>query len=137
MRLKIVFLLLFITVKLIAQQANDIIGKYHLPNNLDVEIYKKGKIYNGKIIALNDYKNGQTKDIKNSDKSKKNDLLLGKVIITNLIYKPESKEWKGKMYGPEKGITLNLAVTEINENTITIVGSKYIFWKTMQWTKIK
>ena len=128
--------ILFFTTTIFAQQADDIVGKYHLPNDLDVEIFKDGKTYSGKIIALNNYP--EKKDIKNSDKSKRDDLLLGKVIITKLKFNSNEKEWEnGKMYGPDKGITVNLEVTEFNDNEITIVGSKFVFWKTMKWKKIK
>jgi len=129
-------LLLLVSTTLFAQQADDIIGKYSLPNSLDLEIFKDGSKYSGKIIALNDYP--ETKDIKNSDKSKRDDLLLGKVIITNLKFDKDEKKWKkGKMYGPDKGITLNLEITKYNKDEITIVGSKFVFWKTMKWKKIK
>ena len=128
--------ILFFTTTIFAQQADDIVGKYHLPNDLDVEIFKDGKTYSGKIIALNNYP--ETRDIKNSDKSKRDDLLLGKIIITKLKFNSNEKEWEnGKMYGPDKGITVNLEVTEFNDNEITIVGSKFVFWKTMKWKKIK
>ncbi len=122
-----------------AQQADDIIGKYHLPNDLDIEIFKvDDNIYNGKIIALNNYQNGETKDIKNPNKSKQNDSLLGKIIIKGLKFNSQEKEWEdGQMYGPDKGMTVNLEVTEYKENEITIVGSKFIFHKTMTWKKIK
>jgi len=129
-------LLLFVSINLFAQKSDDIIGKYHLPNGLDIEIYKDGNRYSGKIITLNDYP--ETKDVKNSKKAKRNDLLLGKVIITNLKFDKDEKEWeKGKMYGPDKGMIINLEVTEYNDDEITIVGSKFIFWKTMKWKKIK
>jgi uncharacterized membrane protein len=138
MKKKVVLLMLFVSVTLFAQQADDIIGKYRLPNKLDIEIYKNGNTYSGKIIALNGYQNGQTKDVKNSDKSKRNDNLLGKVIISNLKFDTSEKEWEdGKMYGPEKGMTVNLEITEFKDNYITIVGSKFVFWKTMKWQKIK
>jgi len=135
MKKKILLMTLFLSTSIFAQQADDIIGKYHLPNNLDIEIYKDGSSYSGKIIALNDY--SQTKDIKNSNKSKRNDDLLGKVIITKLKFDTSEKQWEdGKMYGPDKGMTVNLEVTEFKEEYITIVGSKFVFWKTMKWQKI-
>jgi uncharacterized membrane protein len=138
MKKKIVLLMLFVSVTLLAQQADDILGKYHLPNELDIEIYKNRNTYSGKIIALNGYQNGQTKDIKNSDKSKRDNNLLGKVIISNLKFDMSEKKWEdGKMYGPEKGIIVNLEITEFKEDYITIVGSKFVFWKTMKWQKIK
>ncbi len=137
MKLKILFAILFSANLLFAQNADDIIGKYHLPNKLDIEIVKyKGKYY-GRIIALNGYENGQTKDYKNPDKSKRDDLLLNKVIIGSLEFDKEEKEWiNGKMYGPEKGMIFNLKITEIRDNEIEVVGSKYLFWRTMVWEKL-
>lgn len=132
---KIVIILSFISFVGYAQQADDIVGKYHLPNGLDVEIYKSGDTFSGKIIALNNYP--ETKDVKNSNKSKRNDLLLGKEIITKLVFDADEKEWEdGIMYGPEKGMTVNLEVTHYAKDEITIVGSKFIFWKTMKWKRI-
>lgn len=134
----IAYIALFSMGILSAQQADDIIGKYHLPNELDIEIYKVGDKYNGKIIALNNYLDGETKDFKNSDKSKRNNLLLGKVIINGLQFDTKEEEWiNATMYGPQKGIVLNLKVTEMRENEIEVVGSKYLFWRTLSWQKIK
>ena len=131
------FLLFFIINSSFAQKADDLIGKYHLPNDLDIEIYKKGEKYYGKIIALNGYQDGQTIDYKNPDNSKQNTPLLGMVIIKDLEFDEESKEWiNGSMYGPEKGMIFNLKITEIREREIEVVGSKYFFWHTLKWIKI-
>jgi len=133
----ILALFLFITGIATAQKADDIIGKYHLPNKLDVVIYKTGDNYSGKIIALNGFENGQTTDVKNPDKSKRDTPLLGKVIITNLQFDEVEKQWiNGIMYGSEKGMNINLKITEMNEKEITVVGSKFILWKTLKWTRI-
>ncbi len=131
------FLILFSTTFTFAQQADDVIGKYHLPNKLDVEIFKRNGKYFGKIIALNGYENGRTTDIKNPDKSKRNRPLIGMVLIKDLEYDQKENQWvNGNMYGPEKGMVLNLEVTEIRKNEIVVVGSKYFFWKTLVWKKI-
>ena len=136
-RIKILFALLFIFSLAKAQKADDIIGKYHLPNDLDIEIYKVGNEYYGKIIALNGYEDGQTTDIKNPDDTKHNTLLLGMVIIKGLVFDNEDKEWiEGKMYGPEKGMVFNLKITEIREKEIEVIGSKYFFWHTLEWLRI-
>lgn len=130
-------IILLITTITYAQQADDIIGKYHLPNKLDVEIFKSNDKYSGKIIALNGYEDGQTTDFKNPDSSRKDDLLLGKMIIKNLEFDKVEKQWiNGEMYGPEKGMIFNLKVVEIRENEIEVVGSKYIFWHTLEWKKL-
>ena len=133
----IIALIMLFTINTFGQQADDIIGKYHLPNNLDVEIFKVNNKYQGKIIALNGYQDGQTIDFKNPEESKQNDLLIGKIIITDLEYDSVEKQWiNGSMYGPEKGIYLNLKVTEIRKSEIEIVGSKYLFWRTLVWQKL-
>ncbi len=133
----IIVAFLFLSLNIFAQKADDIIGKYHLPNKLDIEIYKKGNKYFGKVIALNGWENGQTKDYKNPDKAKRNEPLTGKTIIKNLEFDANEKEWiNGEMYGPEKGMFLNLKITEIRKNEIEVVGSKYFFWKTLIWEKI-
>lgn len=138
LRLRVtIFLIIFFTSISFAQQTNDIIGKYRLPNKLDVEIFEKEGKYFGKIIALNGHENGTEKDIKNPDKSKRNDPLIGKTIIENLEYDKKEKEWiNGRMYGPEKGLVFNLKITEIKQNEIVVVGSKYFFKKTIEWEKL-
>jgi len=135
--LKISLFFLLLSIPNFAQQEDDIIGKYLLPNNLEIEVYKENQYFSAKIIALNNYKEGQTKDCKNTDKSKRNELLLGKIVLTHLIFDSTTKQWKnGKMYAPDKGVTVNLKVTKINEKEATVVGSKYFFWKTITWKKI-
>ena len=120
-----------------AQNADAIIGKYLLPNDLEVELFKQGDNYFGKIVGLNNYEDGETKDVNNWDSSKRNDPLLGKLIIKNLEYDAEEKIWvNGEMYGPDKGINVNLKITEVTETGIIIVGSKYIMRKTMAWKRI-
>lgn len=131
-------LTLLITSLSFSQQADEVIGKYHLPNKLDIEIFEYNGRYFGKIIALNGYENGIIKDINNPDPSKREDPLIGKVIIKDLEYDQKEKEWRnGSMYGPEKGMFFKLKVTEIKQNEIVVVGSKFIFWKTLKWEKIK
>ena len=132
-------IIIFSTIYTFAQKADEIIGKYHLPNELNVEIYKDGDTFSGKIIALNNYKDGKvTTDVNNPDKSKRDDPLIGMVIIHDLEYDKDENQWtNGKMYGPEKGMIFNLKITEIGTKDIEVVGSKYFFWHTMKWGKIK
>lgn len=134
----ITFIFIFISSTTLAQQADEIIGRYHLPNELDIEIFKKDNTYSGRIIGLNNFKDGQTKDINNPEESQQNELLIGKVIINDLEYDKEKNEWvNGKMYGPEKGMIFNLKITEVSNKDIEVVGSKYLFWHTMKWEKIE
>jgi len=134
----IVSIIIFLSLQTLAQQSDKIIGKYHLPNDLDIEIFKNDNTYSGKIIALNNFKDGQTKDINNPEESEQNGLLIGKVIINNLEFNEEKNEWvNGEMYGPEKGMIFNLKITNVGQNEIEVVGSKYLFWHTMKWEKIE
>jgi len=136
-KLIIILLFLFMAGSVFSQKADDLIGKYRLPNKLDVEIFKENGKYYGKIIALRDFEEGQTTDINNPDQSKQNTPLIGLQIINDLEYDSENNKWlNGKMYGPEKGIVFNLKVIEMKEHEIVVVGSKYVFWKTLVWTKI-
>ncbi len=136
-KLVAVVILLLIAATGFAQKADDLIGKYRLPNKLDVEIYKTGDKYSGKIIALNNFEEGQTKDIKNPDKSKRNEHLLGMVIIKNLEYDSDEKKWlNGEMYGPEKGMFFHLKVNKVGNEKIEVVGSKYFFRRTLEWKKL-
>jgi len=133
----IIWLGIFIGSSVFAQQADKIIGKYRLPNKLDIEIFKEDGKYFGKIIGLNDYQDGQLKDINNPEESKRDEPLLGKVIIKNLEYDFKEEKWlNGSMYGPEKGMVFNLKITEVGKNEIEVVGSKYFMWRTLKWEKI-
>ena len=132
-----VSLILYFTSSLNAQQADIIVGKYRLPNKLDIEIFENSGKYFGKIIALNGFEDGQLKDINNPDRSQRNDLLLGKLIIKDLEYDNDEKQWlNGSMYGAEKGLYFNLLITEVRANEIAVVGSKFIMKKSLEWKKL-
>ncbi|MCK5846022.1 MAG: DUF2147 domain-containing protein [Bacteroidales bacterium] len=138
MKLLISILALLINLSVFSQNADDIIGRYHLPNSIDVELYRVGDKYFGKIIKLNNFENGQILDINNPDKTKRNNLILGMEIIKDLEFDVIEKQWiNGSMYGAEKGLVFNLEITKYRENEIEVVGSKYIFWKTLTWIKIE
>ena len=125
------------TSMLFAQQGNIIVGKYRLPNKLDIEIFENSGKYFGKIIALNGFENGQLKDVKNPDRSQRNDLLLGKLIIKDLEYDMGENKWiNGSMYGAEKGLYFNLLIAEVLENKIAVVGSKFVMKKSLEWKKL-
>ncbi len=137
-KIKLITLLIFFIIgSLSAQKADDVIGEYHLPNNLNIRIFKIDNKYYGEIIGVDGFKNGQTRDKKNPDKLRRNDLLIGKIIIKNLEFDIKNKEWiNGNMYGPEKGMEFNLKITEIRKEEIEVIGSKYFFRHTIEWPKM-
>lgn len=135
----ILFMLTFsiITTLLTAQSADKLMGKYRLPNQLEVELYKVDDKYFGKIIGFDNLFDESQLDINNPDKTLRGEPLLGKIIIENLSYDQTKNEWvNGSMYGPEKGLIFNLRITEIRKNEIEVVGSKYFFRKTLTWQKL-
>ncbi|WP_462280658.1 DUF2147 domain-containing protein [Salinivirga cyanobacteriivorans] len=142
--LKIYHITIFIIVVLIltvsalkAQHADAILGKYLLPNGLKVKIFKIDNKYYGEITELEGFVNGEVYDVENPDESKREELLVGKVIIWNLVYDEQKNRWiEGRMYGPDKGITVDLEILEVNRNTILIEGSKYFFSKEMKWKRL-
>jgi len=135
--LVIIIIVLLVTSSAWAQPGDAIVGKYHLPNQLDIEIFKSNEKYLGKIIGLDGFNDGQKKDMRNPEVALRNDLLMGKVIITNLEYDELENEWvNGSMYGPEKGLVFNLKISEIRQDEIEVVASKYFFRKTLTWRRL-
>ncbi len=66
-----------------------------------VEIYKCGARYCGKLAWL---KNPNDRDTKNPTPARRNDKLLGKVILQNFRY--DGEKWvKGRIYDPNDGET--------------------------------
>lgn len=120
-----------------AQSSDAIIGEYHLPNAIDVEVYAQNGTYCAKIIRLNGFNDGQEKDINNPKKANREKLLLGKVIVENLVFNTENKQWDGgTIYAPEKGLSLEFKITECRKDEIEVVASKYLFWRTLIWRKL-
>ena len=137
----ILIIILFFTFTSFINQTNTadkIIGVWLLPDNLEIEIFKiKGK-YFGKITEVYGFKDGLEKDIYNPDKARRNDELIGKIIISDLQYDHETKQWiNGTIYAPQKGLTLNLTIMNINGNTLEAKGSKLFLSKKIFWKRIQ
>ncbi len=120
-----------------AEKPDKIIGNWLLPDNLEIEIFEKGGKYFGKITDVYGFNGGQERDIHNPDKSKRNDRLIGKIIISGLEYDQKSGEWiNGTIYAPQKGLTLDLTIIKINGKTLEAKGSKLFFSKKITWERI-
>ncbi|MDA3953371.1 MAG: DUF2147 domain-containing protein [Bacteroidales bacterium] len=118
-------------------KADEIIGNWLLPDNLEIEIFKKNNKYYGKITEVYGFKDGQEKDIHNPDQSRRNDDLMGKIIISDLQYDSETEQWiNGSIYAPQKGLTLNLTILTVNKKNLEARGSKLFFSKKIIWKRI-
>ncbi len=133
--------LIFGTVKVSAQSnvnPQEVVGVWRIENGLDIQIFERdGKFY-GKIVALNGFNEGQAKDIYNSKEKHHSRSLIGMEIITDLKFHVKDQVWTGgKMYAPHMGISANLEILKIENNTAWAEGSKFFFWHEEQWKRIK
>ncbi|MDA3953379.1 MAG: DUF2147 domain-containing protein [Bacteroidales bacterium] len=133
----LIILITTTSLKNVEIKQDEIIGKWLLPDGIELEIFKTGNTYEGKIVELHNFNNGQTKDIYNTNKLKKQDLLIGKIIMQNLMYDAKRMKWiSGTIYNPGKGITANLEIVEVSIDNLTAIGSKLLFSKEVKWTRV-
>lgn len=136
----IIIMLLFLTSVSFTDpvnKADEILGNWLLPDNLEIEIFKKNNKYYGKITEVYGFKDGQEKDIHNPDQSKRNDDLMGKIIISDLQYDSEVDQWiNGTIYAPQKGLTLNLTILNVDKKTLEARGSKLFLNKKIIWNRL-
>lgn len=107
-----------------------------------VQFYKDGDSYHGKAVWHRQAtdKNGKPlKDINNPDKSKRNNPLIGSLLVTNLKYNPKTKMYEGgKVYQPNTGRTFDCKVKLIRENNvmeITGTAGMSMISKTLVWSR--
>ena len=133
-------ILLFITGKMFAQNADKVLGVWlNAEKDAKVEIYKTGDKYFGKIVwGKNIYEpDGKTArtDIKNPDPKLRSRSLVNLVILTNFTY--DDGDWEGgKIYDPKSGKTYSCIMRFKGDNLeikgyvgITLLG------RTTTWTR--
>ena len=111
-------------------KADDIIGTWYSPvKEGNVQIYKSGKNYNGKLIYLKHSLDSQGKpilDVNNPDKEKRKRPLVGILLLKDITYDDEKNSWKGKLYDYDgnKGNTYDSYLTITKNGNLNIKG----FW---------
>ena len=95
----------------------------------NVQIYKSGKNYNGKLNYLKHSLDNQGKpilDVNNPDKEKRNRPLVGILLLKDITYDDEKNRWKGKLYDYDgnKGNTYDSYLTITKNGNLNIKG----FW---------
>lgn len=115
-----ILLIFFIAVNVKAesrqQEGPDLTGKYELPNGIIIRLFNVENKFYGEIVDVTDFNGGQSKDINNPDKSKREQSLIGKQIIRNLEYNDKAEKWTGgEMYAPEKGMWVDFFVNKAAE----------------------
>ncbi len=105
-----------------------------------VEFVKSGDEYTGKVAwsrTAKDKAGKPLKDVKNPDKSKRNNPIVGSAMITGLKYNPKTDTYEGgKIYQAQTGRSYNCKVTlDKNKNVMKIVGGVGFISKTLTWTR--
>ena len=122
-------------------KADDIIGNWLTAGKepAKIQIYKSGEKYYGKITWLiNPTANGKPKvDNSNPDKSKRNNPIIGLVLLSGFKFDGDD-EWKeGDIYDPESGKTYSSYLYLKDRNTLKVRGYVGIslFGRTETWTR--
>jgi uncharacterized protein (DUF2147 family) len=118
-----------------AQTAEDAIGVWQNPENKShTEFYKCGDGVCGKIVKVVD---GQKTDDKNPDPAKRNQPIVGLVIMQG-AKKTGSNKWAGQLYNRADGKTYAGTLTVKTKNEVDLSGCvAAIFCKTTTFTRVK
>lgn len=122
-------------------RADDIIGNWLTSGKepAKIQIYKSGEKFYGKIVWLkNPTTNGKPKvDKNNPDKAKRNNLVIGLVILKGFKF-DGGDEWEsGDIYDPESGKTYSSYLFLKDKNTLKVRGYVGIslFGRTETWSR--
>jgi uncharacterized protein (DUF2147 family) len=138
--LAVTFLLLLFTA--VAQnKADDIVGVWLTAGKepAKVQVYKTGEKYYGVITWLqNPVKEGKPRvDANNPDKSKRNNPIIGLIILKGFKFDGDD-EWKGgDIYDPQNGKTYSCFLYLKDKNTLKLRGyiGISLFGRTETWTR--
>jgi uncharacterized protein (DUF2147 family) len=124
---KLVWLFVFTmtTFSVFAQKKDDVLGKWVNPSGEgQIEIYKKGDKYFGKLAWLKDPndESGKPKtDLKNPNANLRTKPLLGLEILKDFVY--EDNKWTdGTIYDPKTGKTYSCNLNIKNDGQLNIRG---------------
>lgn len=111
-------------------KADDIIGVWYSQlKEGNIQIYKSGKKYYGKLVYLKHSIDDQGKpvlDVNNPNKELRKQPLVGILLLSDLTYDTKKNKWKGKLYDydGEKGNTYDSYLTITKNGNLNIKG----FW---------
>lgn len=110
--------------------------------NSIVEVYRTdADVLQGRLVWIDESKNKKDAPIvdkNNPDKSLRSRPLVGIDMLNDLV--PENDKWRGKLYAPKRGKTLDAEIGLVDDNqmkiTVTFRGfSKDQFWTRTDWSK--
>lgn len=134
--------LFFATATIYAQSADAILGKWlNSSGEANINIYKTGNKYNGKIVWLKTPNNEQGKaktDIHNPDANLRGRALLGLEMLKGFSF--DDGEWvDGSIYDPKTGKTYSCKMTLKGNNKLSVRGyiGISLIGRTDVWTRVK
>jgi len=145
--MKYKFFILFSALLLVKQniaaqvKSDDIVGTWLTPGKepAKILIYKSGEKYFGKIVWLKyPEENGKPRlDNNNPDKARRNNQIIGLVILKGFQFDGVDEWEDGKIYDPENGKTYSCYLSLKDKTTLKVRGYVGISWfgRTETWTK--
>lgn len=120
----------FSTMLFSQSKADDIVGTWYSPvKEGNVQIFKNGKNYSGKLTYLKhstDHEGKPLLDVNNPDKEKRKMPLVGILLLKDITFDDKKNSWKGKLYDYDgnKGNTYDSYLTITKNGSLNIKG----FW---------
>jgi len=140
--LSLLFCATLISFSGFTQNKDAILGKWlNSSGEAQVEIYKKGSQYAGKIVWLknpNDDNGKPKRDSKNPKVNQQYKPLLGLELLNGFVY--EDGKWTdGKIYDPKSGKTYSCNITQKNSGELNLRGYVGIslIGRTDVWKRVK
>ena len=120
-----------------AQTASDqILGRWqNEQKTMVIEFFPNGEKFDARIVSINPEKQDAKTmtDKNNPDPAKRNQPLVGTVIISGLEF--SSDNWRnGTLYAPKRGIYLGCEISVKNDK-LYITAKKGMFSETKIWTR--
>ena len=134
-------LFLFSSSSKAQNKADDIIGNWLTTGKepAKIQIYKSGEKFYGKIVWLKTAtENGKPKvDNNNPDKTKRNNPVIGLIILIGFRFDGDDEWESGDIYDPESGKTYSSYLTLKDKNTLKVRGyiGISLFGRTETWTR--
>lgn len=141
MRYLCVAAMLIFTASVFAEAGDEYLGLWYSENNESViEIYKEGNEFFGKIVWLEEpyEEDGSVKlDDENPDEARRNDRIIGLVILQNFTVKDVVKLEYGTIYDPGNGKTYDCNI-KMEDGEMKIRGYVLgipLLGRTTTWTR--
>ncbi len=132
-----------LSVPVFAQNKDAILGKWlNASGEAQIQIYKKGDLYAGKIVWLknpNDEAGKPKLDSKNPEQGLQKRALIGAEILQNFAYSSTNTWEKGRIYDPKTGKTYDCKLSMTSSDKLDVRGfvGFSLLGRTETWNRVK